>query len=200
MHPPGWASMRSMNAARSSGPQPSVKSSSSWSTMSTASGCAARSAASSASSGCAPGRVTIASATCVATPASGNRRLAAPGRADDRDEPVRPQQLGATRHDVFAPEEQIGVVARERREAGVRAAGGVGWRSDAFGDHGNEVVGPFDAAQLVRSEREELDARGWRHADHGRRRCRQQHLTGAGKVAYPRRAIHGRAAGPRRRR
>ena len=184
--------MRATNAARSSGVQPSVKSSSSWSMISTASGRAPMPAASSASSGSAPGRSDdrVRDRRCETGERDG--RLAAPGRADDCDEPVRPEQLQAARDDVFAAEEQVGILTRERREAGIGATRRIGRRGDAVGDHGGDVVAPVDAAQIGSGRarggaRPSVERRRPR-----RRRCREQDLTGTCEITDPRRAIHGR--------
>ena len=92
------------------------------------------------------------------------------------------------------PKNRSASLTREGREAWVGATGRIGWCRDALGDHGNDFVAPFDAAELVRAERKELHTRRRCDADDGCGRCREQDLPGACEIAYPRRVIHRRAA------
>ena len=123
-----------------------------------------------------------------------DRRLAAPGRADDCDEPVRPQQLRAARHDIFPPEEQIGV-HRERNGArpgyGLRVGSG-GAVTPSATTATRSSVPSMPRSWFDPSARSSTPVGGATlttdavDAD-------EQDLAGTREVTYPRRAIHGRA-------
>ena len=113
------------------------------------------------------------------------RRLAAAGRADDRDEAALGEQPAATLDERLTPHEQIGLVRGERSQARIWSTRRVGWRRHAVRNHGDHLVGRADHLVVVRTEENEADRRrqSLAHDISGRRR--EQDLARPGQLTHP---------------
>ena len=140
-----------------------------------------------------PGRTTTTSVSRGAIPARATDDLPLPDAPTTATKRSRAEQLQAPLDDLLPPEEQVGVVAAERRQARVRAARRIGWCADTLGHDRGDLVGAVQSPQHVGTERDQLDAGRQRQSRHVGRRRRQQDLAGPGELADPCRPVHRRA-------